>query len=86
MDLLIFALCIISLICIAARIIYTIYQFNQQRNESYVEGANCTVDGEWLEENGQYLLYGMWEYYPEQHICSCLLYTSLCLLRIRQPL
>ena len=70
MDLLIFALCIISLICIAARIIYTIYQFNQQRNESYVEGANCTVDGEWLEENGQYLLYGMWEYYPEQHICS----------------
>ena len=69
-DFVIFALCLISLMCIAARIVFTIIQLNASDKLIYVKDAQCTVDQQQLDIDGKYLLYGMWEYYPEQHICS----------------
>ena len=63
-DFIFFVVCIISLICIAARIIFSIIQLNTAEN------AYCKVNSMDIDKQEQYALYGQWQYYPEQHIYS----------------
>ena len=69
-DFIFFVVCIISLICIAARIIFSIIQLNTAENADLIENAYCKVNSMDIDKQEQYALYGQWQYYPEQHIYS----------------
>ena len=54
-DFIFFVVCIISLICIAARIIFSIIQLNTAENADLIENAYCKVNSMDIDKQEQFI-------------------------------